>query len=43
MSEAKAEQKQAQGQQQLTFDPNNPDPFRKRAQLAGSGGEDKRK
>lgn len=46
MTEAKTESKEKQGQdqQQLTYDPNNPnDPFRKRAQLSLGNGEDKKK
>ena len=41
--EKKKEKKQAQGQGELTYDPNNPDPFRKRAQLAVSNGIKRKK
>ena len=35
-------EKQAQGQGQLTYDPSNRDPFRKRSQLAVPDGERKK-
>ncbi len=39
----KPEKLQGQVQDQLTYDPHNPDPRRKRAQLAVPGGEEKPK
>ena len=39
----KDELKQSQVQGQLTYDPHNPDPHRKRAQLAVPSGEEKPK
>ena len=41
--EEKKEKKQAQDQRELTYDPNNPDPFRKRAQLSVSNGIKRKK
>ena len=46
MSEAKQEEKkkeQSQAESQLTYDPNNPDPHRRRGQIAVPGGEEKKK
>lgn len=48
MSETKQEKKkekkeQSQAELQLTYDPNNPDPHRRRSQFAVPGGEEKKK
>lgn len=46
MSETKQEEKkkeQSQGELQLTYDPENPDPHRRRGQIAVPGGKEKKK